>query len=191
MNQKDISQTGVSDLSSFDNSWYKPGGSVGKRVFWYLTNAIFFKSSWFLSGSAKVFLLRLFGAKVGKGLVIKPCVNIKYPWRLTIGNHCWIGENVWIDNLADVTVGNHVCLSQGAMLLTGNHNYKRSSFDLMVGKITLMDGAWIGAQTTVCPSVTVDSHAVLSVGSVATADLEAYWIYQGVPAEKQKKRMIE
>lgn len=191
MNESDISQKGMSDLSSFDNSWYQPGGSVVKRVLWYLTNAILFKSSWFLLGSLKVSILRAFGAKIGKGLIIKPCVNIKYPWRLSIGDHCWIGENVWIDNLADVTIDNHVCLSQGAMLLTGNHNYKVSSFDLMIGEIQLEDGAWIGAQTTVCPGITIGSHAVLSVGSVATSDLEPSWMYQGVPAEKRKKRVIE
>lgn len=191
MNQSHTSQTGMSDLSGFDNSWYKPGGSVLKRILWYFTNALFFKSSWFLAGSAKVSMLRLFGAKVGKGLVIKPCVNIKYPWRLSIGDYCWLGENVWIDNLADVKIGNHVCISQGAMLLTGNHNYKVPSFDLMIGEIQLEDGAWIGAQTTVCPGITAGNHSVLSVGSVATSDLEPFWIYQGVPAEKRKERIIE
>ena len=61
------------------------------------------KRSWFPISGFKRFLLRLFGAKIGKGVVIKPCVNIKYPWKLRIGNYVWIGENVWIDNLDTVT----------------------------------------------------------------------------------------
>lgn len=103
----------------------------------------------------------------------------------------WIGEQVWIDNLAKVTLKSHSCVSQGAMLLCGNHNYKRSSFDLLVGEITLEEGAWTGAKTVVCPGVRLGSHSLLTVGSVATKSLEAYWIYQGNPAHKLKIREIK
>lgn len=77
------------------------------------------------------------------------------------------------------------------MLLCGNHNYKKAAFDLMLGEIVLEDGAWVGAQCTVCPGVTLHTHAMLSVGSVATKDCNAYSIYQGVPAVKVKERIIE
>jgi putative colanic acid biosynthesis acetyltransferase WcaF len=178
------------NLSAFDNSWYKPGGSVFKRVAWYLVNTIFFKSSFPFYG-LKRFLLRCFGAKVGQNVVIKPHVSIKYPWRLDVGNHVWIGEQVWIDNLEIITIKDNVCISQGAMLLCGNHNYKKSTFDLMVGKITLEEGAWVGAQAVVCPGVTLRSHALLTVGSVAVSHLEAYSIYQGNPALKVRERVIK
>ena len=84
------------------------------------------------SSGLKKFILKLFGAKIGRGVVIKPGVNIKYPWKLFIGDYSWIGEKVWIDNLANVVIGRSVCISQGAMLLTGNHNYAAKEFDLMV-----------------------------------------------------------
>jgi putative colanic acid biosynthesis acetyltransferase WcaF len=132
----------------------------------------------------------MFGAKIGTGVVIKPGVNIKYPWFLEMGDHCWIGEEVWIDNLALVSIGNNVCLSQGAYLFTGSHDYKKRSFDLITKPIVLEDGVWIGAKATVCPSVTCHSHSVLAVGSVATGDLEAYSIYQGNPAIKKRERVI-
>lgn len=138
----------------------------------------------------KCFILRSFGAKVGKNVMIKPKVNIKYPWLLTIGDYVWIGEEVWIDNLAEVSIGNNACLSQGAMLLTGNHDYTRSTFDLKVGKIALEEGAWIGAKSVVCPNVTCRSHAVLAVNSVAVKDLEAYGIYQGNPAQWIRERKM-
>lgn len=179
------------DLSQYDNSWYSPGGSALKRLLWYFINAIFFKSSLNPSSALKVTLLRWFSAKVGKDVMIKPGVNIKYPWLLEIGNYCWIGEEVWIDNLALVNLGDNVCLSQGAMLLTGNHNYKKGSFDLSVSPITLEEGAWIGAKAIVCPGVTVHSHAILTVGSVATADLNSYQIYQGNPAVFIKTRTVQ
>ncbi len=181
---------GNSRLDQFDNSWYQPGGSTFKRLLWYLVNTIFFINPLNPLSSLKVALLRAFGAKVGRGVIIKPGVNIKYPWRLSVGDHCWIGERVWIDNLADVTLEDHVCLSQGAMLLTGNHNYKTPSFDLMIGEIILKSGSWVGARSTVCPGVTLQSHAILSVGSVATSDLDPYGIYQGVPAERVRERNL-
>ena len=124
------------DLSKFRNDEYQPGSKY-KILSWYFINAIFFINPINISSNLKVGLLRLFGAKIGKDVIIKPNVNIKYPWLLEIGNHVWIGEHVWIDNLAKVTMADHVCISQGAMLLCGNHNYKKSTFDLIVGEIKL------------------------------------------------------
>jgi putative colanic acid biosynthesis acetyltransferase WcaF len=185
-----MNQTLKSDLSKFDNSWYKPGASGFKRMLWFIANAVFFKSSLFPFSRLKVFLLQLFGAKVGNGVTIKPTVNIKYPWNLKIGENTWIGENVWIDNLGDVVIGNNVCISQGSLLLCGNHNYKKTTFGLIVGNIEIEEGVWIGAKSIVCPGVTCKSHSVLSTGSVATKNLEPYGIYQGNPANKVKERLI-
>jgi len=159
-------------------------------IVWYFVNVLFFVSHIIPFSGFKIWFLKLFGAKVGYRVVIKPGVNIKYPWKLVIGDYSWIGEDVWIDNLEQVIIGSNVCISQGAMLLTGNHNYKKSSFDLMLGEITLEDGVWIGAKSVVCPGVTCHSHSVLAVGSIATKDLEAYTIYQGNPALPIRKRII-
>jgi putative colanic acid biosynthesis acetyltransferase WcaF len=178
------------NLSTFNNAWYQPGAGKIKQVLWYFINILFFINPLNPLSALKVMLLRWFGAKVGKGVVIKPAVNIKYPWRLHIGNHVWIGEHVWIDNLAEVNIQDHVCISQGAMLLTGSHNYKKTSFDLLTGTITLAQGSWVGAKAIVCPGITLHSHAVLAVNSVATHPLEAYFIYQGNPAQKKRKREL-
>ena len=161
-----------------------------KRFLWYYLNALFLKTSLLPSNSFKCFLLRLCGAGVGKGVTIKPGVNIKYAWHLTIGHDTWIGENVWIDCLVPVSIGSNVCISQGAVLLTGNHNYKKTSFNLMVSGFVLEDGVWIGAGAIVNPGIHAASHAVLTSGSVATKNLEAYSIYQGNPAVKIRARVI-
>jgi putative colanic acid biosynthesis acetyltransferase WcaF len=175
-------------LTTFQNKDYKPGANVLKRLFWYVVNALVFNSYLFPSYYVKVKLLRLFGAKVGSGVIIKPKVNIKYPWRLTIGNDVWIGEKVWVDNLADVIIGNDVCISQEAYLLTGNHNYKLDTFDLIIGDIELKDKVWIGAKAIVCPGVVCEKGSILSVGSVATERLLSDIIYQGIPAKEKKHR---
>jgi putative colanic acid biosynthesis acetyltransferase WcaF len=178
-----------------DNSIYKTSIDIKagklKQVCWYAVNVLFFKNPFVTGSGFKIFLLRLFGAVVGRGVVIKPCVNIKYAWKLSIGNYSWIGEQVWIDNLAEVSIGNNVCISQGAFLLTGNHNYKKVSFDLMLAAIVIKDGVWIGAKAVVCPGVVCNEHAVLSVSSVASSDLNAWGIYRGNPAGIAGQRVIE
>ncbi len=177
------------DLSLFNNHHYNPGSAI-KRLSWYIANRLFINTSILFPSSFKCKILTLFGAEIGKGIVIKPNVNIKYPWFLSIGDNSWIGENVWIDNLVQVNIGANVCVSQGAMLLTGNHDYKKESFDLITGEITLEEGVWIGAKSLVCPGVVCKSHSVLAVSSVATKDLGSYSIYQGNPAVKVRNRII-
>src|SRR5450631_60718 len=110
---------------TYNNDWYKKqiGASRLKQVTWYFVNVFFFINPLNPGSGLKRALLRLFGARLGRGVVLKPGINIKYPWKLSIGDYAWIGEKVWIDNLAPVEIGKNVCLSQGAMLLTGNHDY--------------------------------------------------------------------
>lgn len=177
------------DLSSFNNDHYRPGSKV-KIFFWYFFNIFFLLNPWNPSSRLKVFILRVFGAEIGKGVVIKPSVNIKYPWKLEVGDHVWIGEKVWIDNLDKVSLQSHSCISQGAMLLCGNHHYKKTTFDLIVRQITLEEGSWVGAKALVAPGVVVGSHALLTAGSIATKNLKPYGIYSGNPAEWKKERVI-
>ena len=178
------------DLSKYNNDWYNPGNKF-IRFLWFFVNVFFLQSKLCPFNNVKVFLLRIFGAKVGSNVIIKPGVNIKYPWKLIIGNNVWIGEKVWIDNLGLITINNNVCISQEAMLICGNHNYKKSSFDLIVKNIMVKEGVWIGAKAIVCPGVVCNSHSVLTIGSVATNNLEEYTIYSGNPASEVKKRIIE
>lgn len=178
------------DLSAFDNRWFKTGAPLIQRIFWYIANALFVKT-WIPGSYWRCILLQLYGAKIAPGVVIKPYVNIKYPWNLEIGENSWIGERAWIDNLTKVTIGANCCISQGALLLCGNHNYKKSTFDLIVGEITLEDGAWVGANCLVTGNVTLKDHSVLGAGSVATSNLDAWGIYAGNPAVKIRERVIE
>lgn len=178
------------DLSRYNNDWFNEGASYLKRTIWFLVNALFFINPCNPLSGVKVRLLKLFGAKIGRGVVIKPGVNIKYPWKLEVGDYTWIGERVWIDNLDKVVIGKHCCLSQETFILIGNHNYKLPTFDLMIAPVVLEDGVWLGARSIVTGGVTCRSHAVLSVNSVASSSLEAYGIYRGNPADMVKQRTI-
>lgn len=180
--------------SKVDNSSYQTtmitGASKFKQVLWYFTNVIFFINPLNPFSSLKVFLLKLFGAQIGRGVVIKPSVNIKYPWKLHVGNYVWIGEKVWIDNLGRIELQDNSCISQGALLLCGSHNYKEVSFDLIVNDILIEEGVWISAGAIVTGGITCMSHSILTANSVATGNLEAYSIYQGNPAVKIRERRI-
>ena len=175
---------------NFDTGNFKVGAPVLKQILWYFTDVIFFKSRLMPVSSVLVALLRLFGSRIGKEVRIKPGIHIKYPWKLEIGEYSWLAD-CYIDNLDQINIGKNCCISQQAVLITGNHNYSRTSFDLMTGPILLEDGAWIGAAAKVCPGVILHSHAVLTMGSVANKNLLPYSIYQGNPAVKVKDRVMK
>ena len=177
--------------AAFNNKAYNPGASKVKMMLWYFTNALFFNNPLNPFNGLKIKLLKIFGAKIGVNLVLKPKVNIKYPWNLEIGNNVWIGESVWLDSLNKITIDDNVCISQGAFLLCGSHDYKKSSFDLITKPIYLEEGTWICAKAIVCPGVRCKSHSVLSLGSIATQDLEKYTIYRGNPAKPVRDRIIK
>lgn len=180
------------DLSRFDNTKsFDPGAGAVKRTLWYFTNALFFLNPCFPFRSPKPMLLRLFGAKVGRGVVIHPGVNIKFPWKLSIGDHCWIGQRAWLDNLDRLTIGDHVVISQGAMIIQGSHDYKKVDYPTYTRPVVLENGSWVGAGTIVTLGVTMKSHSVLAAGSMASKDLEPYTIYQGNPAQPVRERIID
>lgn len=178
------------DLSTFNNSWWRPGSKL-KILAWIIINPLTLNSYIPLPQLVKKLILKTFGTRIASGVVIKQKVNIKFPWLLEIGENAWIGENVWIDNLAAVSIGANSCLSQGAMLLTGNHDFSVTSFDLKLGEIIIEDGAWVCAKAIVGPGVTMGSHSVLGVASFTSKNLEKYTIYSGNPAKQVKIRQIQ
>ena len=179
------------DLSTFDNSFYEPGGSPFLRAAWFLAGSPLFRCSFNPINGVRVRLLRLFGARIGTGVVIKPGVRVKYPWRLRVGDYSWLGEECWIDNIADISIGAHACISQGAYLCTGNHDWSDPSFTLLLGPIAIGDGAWVGARAFVCPGVTLGKLAILTAGSVAQKSLGEREIHSGNPAVFRKLRTMQ
>ena len=179
------------DLSSFSTKGFDRGAGALKEGLWRLVSLGLYELCPLKLSALKGAVLRWFGASVGHGVVFKPNVKITFPWKLTLGDHVWLGEECWLLNLAPITLDSNVCVSQRALLCTGSHNYKTPGFDLITKPIRVESGAWIGAAAFVGPGVSVGSHAVLTAGSVATKDLEPYGIYQGNPAVLIKKRVIE
>jgi putative colanic acid biosynthesis acetyltransferase WcaF len=178
------------DLSRFDKSAFDRGAGRLKEACWLLVRRVCFEPSWLPGNRLRRWLLRRFGATVGRGVVIKPGVRIAFPWHLRIGDFTWIGEEACLLNLVPITIGSNVCISQRAFLCTGNHDYTSPTFDLAASPILIEDGAWIGAGGWVGPGVSVGTHAVLTAGSVATRDLVPYIVYQGNPAVPIRSRVM-
>ena len=159
-------------LDSYSTGTFTRGRSRVVEVLWWICAGLFVSSG--VPGSRhRRFLLRLFGAKLGRGVVIKPRVRIKFPWRLSVGDHSWIGEAVWIDNLARVEISSHAVLSQGAYLCTGNHDRKKLTFDLMVAPIYVGPGAWVCAKSCIGPGVRLGANVTVGLGAVVTSDIDA------------------
>ncbi len=176
------------DLAPYTVGDYHPGRGALVRLLWILVSCVFFEGGWFVLGSVKPWLLRLFGATIGRGVVLKPNLRIKYPWRLSIGDHVWVGQGTWIDNIVGVEIGSHVCISQGVYFCTGSHDHRRRTFDLTPGEIRVGSGAWVAAQATLLPGVTVGRNALVAVCSVVTKDVPPGVIVAGNPARVLRDR---
>ena len=170
------------DLSIYDNSDFDRGASLWKEALWIALRALFFQTVIPWPSRFRAALLRSFGAKIGEDVVIRANVNISFPWRLSVGDHVWIGEDVGILSLAPVTIESNVCISQRAYLCTGSHDFRREDFKLKVAPITVRTGSWVAAVAFVGPGVEVGTGAVVSAGSVVFETVPPNTLVQGNPA---------
>ncbi len=169
-------------LSQFEKDSFERGAPVWKEVLWWGVRAVIFSHAMPVPSLIKVWMLRGFGAKVGRGVVIRSRVNITFPWRFECGDHVWIGDEVLILSLAPVTIGSNVCLSQRAFLCTGSHDFQATGFDLITKPIVVGDSCWVGAQAFVAPGVTFGAGSRCGAGSVVTRDVAPGMSVHGVPA---------
>jgi putative colanic acid biosynthesis acetyltransferase WcaF len=164
------------------------GAGKLKEITWYFVKMIFFLSAFPFPTSLKCILLTWFGARIGKGVVIKPRVNIHFPWKLILGDDVWIGEEAFLLNFELLNIGNNVCVSQRAFLCGGNHDFKDPTMPYRNGPITLEDGCWIGASCFVGPNVTVGVDTIVAAGSIVSSSLPGNGIYKGNPLQFMKAR---
>lgn len=178
------------DLSLTDNRGHQPRRAFAIRALWLIVESLTLLNPIVTSYSFKRWLLRRFGASIGRDVIIKPNVHVKFPWELEIGDNCWIGERSWIDNMVPVRLGDNVVVSQGAYLCTGNHDWADPGMGLVVAPITVQDGAWIGAFSRIAPGVTVGRQSVITLGSVLLHNAEPNGVYRGHPAALVTRREV-
>src|SRR5690348_15497844 len=121
---------------------------------------------WWFPARLRPRVLRAFGATVGGGVLIRHGVRVHWPWKLTIGDDCWIGEDAWLLNLEPITIGSDVCISQGAFLCTGSHDRRSPTFEFDNGPITIENGAWVAARSIILRGSDVGAGATVSAMAV-------------------------
>ncbi len=158
---------------------------------WWFVQSLFFKNSpQFLYGFRR-FLLRLFGAKIGKKVIIRPTVRITYPWKIIIGDYSWIGDDVVLYSLGEIEIGKNVVISQKSYLCAASHNYLRSDFPIFAKKITIKDECWLATDVYVAPGITIHKGTVVGSRSSVYKDLPENKICIGNPAKVIRERKIE
>lgn len=168
----------------------KGGRGFVIRGLWALINAVLMQNPVLGAYAFKARVLRLFGARIGRDVVLKPGVNIKYPWFLEIGDYTWIGERAWLDCTSPLKIGSHCVISQGAYLCCGMHDWQDPGMGSMQTPIVVEDGAWIAAHALIAGNVTVGQEAMVTMGAVVFGDCEPRGAYRGNPATRFGTRRI-
>jgi putative colanic acid biosynthesis acetyltransferase WcaF len=161
---------------------WNPGAPLLVQILWFCLGASLLAARWLPGSGWRVTLLRTFGARIGSSCRIKPGLRVKFPWRLQVGQACWLAEDAWIDNLAIVRLGDRVCLSQGAYLCTGNHDFRSPAFSLRHGPITIGSDAWIAARAVIAPGSRIGAGSVVALGAVVRGSVPAGAIVRGNPS---------
>lgn len=178
----------VQDLTKFQTpSGFRGRSAVMVQLWWIVQATLFRASPQFLYGWRR-FLLKLFGARIGEGVLVRPTARIVYPWKLTVGDHSWIGDFAEIYCLGPILIGRNAVVSQYAYLCTGSHDIRAIGFDIFAKAITVEDEAWVAAGAFVHPGVTIGRGSVVGARAVVTGNTEPMGIYVGDPAKKVGER---
>lgn len=161
--------------------WH-PGAPKPQQILWFCLGSPLLSARWLPGSAWRVLMLRAFGARIGLGCRFKPGLRVKFPWRLQVGRACWLGEDVWLDNLAPIRIGDRVCISQGAYLCTGSHDFRSLDFDLRLSPIIIDNDAWIASHAVLAPGTYVGSGAVVALCAVVSGIVQQRSIMRGNPA---------
>ena len=180
----------VVDLSKYDQSNFDRGRPGWFIILWWLVQAIAFPLSLHNLNGWRCWILRLFGAKIGQKVVVRPTARFTYPWKVTIGDHSWIGDDVIFYSIDRITIGSHTIVSQKSYLCTGSHNIKEPTFPLMTAPIKVGNGAWVATDCFVAPGVTIGANAVIGARSSVFQDIAAQQVAWGTPCKAQYQRTM-
>lgn len=189
-NHTDSGEPAFVDLRQYDQSWYSPGRPKWVVLLWWLVQAVVFPLTLHAHHAPRRALLRLFGARIGKDVIIRPSARFYYPWKVEIGDYSWIGSGVEFYSLNTIQVGNHCVISQNSYLCTGSHNPSDRAFGLQVAPITVQNGTWVAAHCFIGPGVSIGANTIVGANSGVFADLPSRHICLGNPCKPHKVRFL-
>lgn len=177
---------GVDTFTGASFSWANRLG----RVLWMVVYLLLFRPSPRPLHVWRSWLLRCFGASLGRGCHVYPSARIWAPWNLRMHDFSGLGDGAFCYCIAPVEIGARSVISQGAVLCTGTHDYSDSSFQLQARPIVIGSHAWVAAEAFVCPGVTIGDGAVIGARSVVTKDMPAWTVCMGHPCRPVKPRSL-
>lgn len=149
---------------------YDKGRGLGAQILWVAMSTLVFTQVW-CPNRLRCAMLRWFGAQIGDNVLIRHRVTVQWPWKLSIGNNSWIGVGSELYNLDQIVIGSDVCISQQVFLCTGSHDRRSPTFDFDNGPITIEDGAWVCARSTVLRGVRIGANSVIGAMSLVHHDV--------------------
>ena len=176
------------NLGQYDQSWYDRGRSGWYVLLWWLVQAIAFPLSPHNFYGFRNFILRLFGAKIGTGVLIRPTARFTYPWKVEIGDYSWVGDDVVFYSLDKITIGSHSVISQETYLCTGSHDLSDKTFGLMTKPIAIGNGVWVAADCFIAPGVKIGANAVIGTRSSVLKDIPNGQVAWGSPCRAHHLR---
>lgn len=179
------------NLATYTTGAFSRGRSRWVVMLWWLVQAIAFPLTPHPCNGLRVFLLRLFGAKVGRNVVIRPTARITFPWNVAIADYSWIGDRVVLYSLTSIRIGRHCVISQNSYLCTGSHDIHSPQFDLQTGAIVVGNGAWVATDSFIAPGVTIGANAVIGARSTVFASMPNQWVCWGTPCAPQHPRLLQ
>ena len=177
------------DLSKYDQSWFDRGRPTWYILLWWFVQAVTFPLTPHFLNGMRCAILRLFGAKIGKNVLIRPTARFTYPWKVTIGDYSWIGDDVVFYSLDKINIGNHCVISQKSYLCTGSHDMRDRAFGLKTASLTVGDGAWVAADCFIAPGVNIGVNAVIGARSSVFANMPAGQVCVGNPCRAKYPRI--
>jgi len=176
------------------NKFKLPKNFRGKNALvvqlWWLVQSVFFNTSPQFMYGYRRFLLKIFGAKIGKNVIIRPSVKVTYPWKVSIDDFSWIGDNVTLYSLGEIEIGKNVVISQKSYLCTGSHDYLKNDFPIYAKKIKIEDECWLAADVFVAPGITIEKGTVVGSRSSVYNNLPPFKVCLGSPAKVIKNRKV-
>jgi putative colanic acid biosynthesis acetyltransferase WcaF len=169
---------------------FRAKNAITVQIWWIIQATFFAGSPQFLYGWRR-FLLRLFGAKIGKNVIIRPSAKITYPWKLTIDDNSWIGDDVGLYTLGEIEIGKNTVISQKSYLCAASHDYTKETFDIYEQKIVIEDEVWIATDVFIAPGITIGMGAVIGARSTVLSDMPAGMVCVGYPAKPIKPRIVK
>ncbi|MDJ0510004.1 MAG: hormogonium polysaccharide biosynthesis acetyltransferase HpsU [Crocosphaera sp.] len=178
------------DLRQYDQSWYDRGRPGWYILLWWLVQSIAFPLSLHNANGFRCWLLRCFGAKIGEKVIIRPTARFTYPWKVTIGNYSWIGDDVVFYSLESINIGSQTVISQKCYLCTGSHDFQDKAFDLIISPVTIGNGVWVATDCFIAPGVIIGSNAVIGARSSVFKAIPAEMVAWGTPCRPHYPRIM-